>query len=140
RAALKHETKLYVGHNMRLMPFVQKMKSLIDGGAIGEGKACWVRHFVGRGGDYYFRDWHAERKYTTGLLLLKAVHDLDIVHWLCGGYTRWVSAMGGVTVYDRVSHRLPSMHGPRPMAGPPLRMEIWPPARQRGLNHKIDVE
>nr|BFD88114.1 hypothetical protein StreXyl84_75150 [Streptomyces sp. Xyl84] len=29
----------------------------------------WVRHFVGYGGDWYFKDWHAQRQYTTGLLL-----------------------------------------------------------------------
>ena len=77
RAAARTRARLYVGHNMRHMPFVKKMKALIDDGAIGEVKACWVRHFVGHGGDFYFRDWHAERRYTTGLLLQKAAHDLD---------------------------------------------------------------
>jgi len=140
RAAAKSGARLYLGHNMRHMPFVRKMKSLIDGGAIGEVKACWVRHFVGHGGDFYFRDWHAERRYSTGLLLQKAAHDLDVIHWLCGGYSRLVNALGGLTLYGEVTHRLPATPGARPRPADPLRMEVWPPGSQRGLNHRIDVE
>ena len=54
--------KLYLGHNMRHMDVIRKMKELIDKGAIGEVKAAWCRHFVGYGGDAYFKDWHAERR------------------------------------------------------------------------------
>lgn len=138
--AAKSNCRLYLGHNMRHMPFVRKMKSLIATGAIGEVKACWVRHFVGNGGDYYFRDWHAERRYSTGLLLQKAAHDIDIIHWLCGGYSRLVNAMGGLTVYGGVTARLPALPGPRKIALPHRRPEIWPPSKQHGLNNIIDVE
>lgn len=138
--ATKRRARLYVGHNMRHMRFVRKMKELIDRGAIGEVKACWARHFVGHGGDYYFRDWHAERRYAQGLLLQKAAHDIDVIHWLCGGYTRRVSAMGALTVYGDVKDRLPAVSGPRRLAPPQLRMDRWPPATQRDLNHRIDVE
>ncbi len=51
------------------------------------GTLAWVanfNNFVGSGGDFYFRDWHAERRYSTGLLLQKAAHDIDVIHWLCG--------------------------------------------------------
>ena len=47
-----------------------------------------------RGGDYYFKDWHADRRNTTGLLLQKGAHDIDVIHWLAGAYTRRVSAVG----------------------------------------------
>lgn len=80
--AVNSRARLYLGHNMRHMPFVRKMKELVDDGAIGEVKACWTRHFIGHGGDYYFRDWHAERRYSHGLLLQKAAHDFDVIHWL----------------------------------------------------------
>ena len=30
-------------------------------GAVGEVQTIWCRHFVGDGGDYYFKDWHADR-------------------------------------------------------------------------------
>jgi predicted dehydrogenase len=108
RAAVKNKARLYLGHNMRHMSFVRKMKELVDQGAIGEVKACWARHFVGHGGDYYFRDWHADRRFSEGLLLQKAAHDIDVIHWLCDGYSRRVSAMGALTVYGEVRDRLPA--------------------------------
>ena len=140
RAAAKTRARLYVGHNMRHMPFVQKMKALVDGGAIGEVKACWVRHFVGHGGDFYFRDWHAERRYTTGLLLQKAAHDLDIIHWLCGGYSRKVNALGALTLYGDLPGRKPASHGPCRIRPGEMKLAAFPPTRMRGLNHRIDVE
>jgi predicted dehydrogenase len=138
-AAAKTRAKLYLGHNMRHMPFVRKMKALITRGAIGEVKACWVRHFVGHGGDFYFRDWHAERRYSTGLLLQKAAHDIDVIHWLCGGYTRHVAGMGALSLYGGLGQRLPAVKGPR--AGVKgCTLDAWPPTSARGLNHRIDVE
>ncbi|GAA2666428.1 Gfo/Idh/MocA family oxidoreductase [Streptomyces lunalinharesii] len=98
-------TRLYVGHNMRHMPVVRTLRELVVEGAIGEVKAVWCRHFVGHGGDFYFKDWHADRRRTTGLLLQKGAHDLDVIHWLAGGYTVRTQAMGGLTVYGDVTAR-----------------------------------
>jgi len=136
RAAFERGLKLFCGHNMRHMLFVRKMRELIRQGAIGEPRAGWCRHFVGYGGDAYFKDWHAERKYGTGLLLQKGAHDIDVLHWLCGGYSRRVTAMGNLSVYNRVTDR-------RQPADPPERgwhTKNWPPLTQKGLNPVIDVE
>lgn len=46
---------------------------------------------MGYGGDWYFKDWHAERRCTTGLLLQKAAHDIDVLHWLKPAPTRTTS-------------------------------------------------
>src|SRR5450759_19804 len=54
KTAFRKKVKLYLGHNMRHMTFVLKMKELIDKGAIGEVKSGWCRHFVSYGGDAYF--------------------------------------------------------------------------------------
>ncbi|WP_295013409.1 Gfo/Idh/MocA family protein [uncultured Microbacterium sp.] len=130
-------TRLYIGHNMRHMPVITLMRRLIEDGRIGEVKAVWVRHFVGHGGDYYFKDWHADRRRTTGLLLQKGAHDIDIIHWLAGGYSARVAAMGALTVYgenedrrDRVGERMPDWFS----------VDNWPPASLTGLNPVIDVE
>ncbi|MEY9906280.1 putative dehydrogenase [Catenulispora sp. MAP12-49] len=129
---------LYVGHNMRHMPVITAMRDLIVSGAIGEVKAIWCRHFVGNGGDFYFKDWHADRRNTTGLLLQKGAHDLDVIHWLAGGYTRRVTGMGGLVVYGRISDRR--------VPGGELMIEWldpennWPPLSQTGLNPVVDVE
>lgn len=132
-------SKLYIGHNMRHMPVIQQMRALIADGAIGAVKAVWCRHFVGNGGDYYFRDWHAERSKTNSLLLQKGAHDIDVIHWLAGGYTRRVNAMGALTVYGDVDQRADrtaykSGHNWTEYE------RNWPPALITGLNPVIDVE
>lgn len=137
-AAYQTGARLYVGHNMRHMPFVRTMRDLILDGAIGEVKAIWCRHFVGHGGDYYFKDWHADRTKTTGLLLQKGAHDIDVMHWLAGGYTVRAQAMGGLVLYggiadrrDRSGQRLAEFSDPE---------HNWPPLAQRGLAPVLDVE
>jgi predicted dehydrogenase len=91
--------KLMMGFNMRYMPIVARAKELIESGIIGEVKAIWVRHFVGAGGDFYYHDWHAKRRNTLSLLLQKATHDFDVIHWLGGAYSRRVAAFGGLDYF-----------------------------------------
>ena len=138
RTAHRHGTRLYVGHNMRHMPVVQTMRSLIQDGAIGTVEAIWCRHFVGHGGDFYFKDWHAERARSYGLLLQKGAHDIDVIHWLAGSETASVSAMGKLSVYNQVSDRqaAPGERGPD-WFDPE---HNWPPLLQTGLHPTVDVE
>ena len=136
KTACQRQRKLYLGHNMRHMAFILKMKELIDSGVIGQVKAGWCRHFVGYGGDAYFKDWHAERTKSTGLLLQKGAHDIDILHWLCGGYSQKVSAVGTLGVYDKVADR----RKPDEPWDTSWHDENWPPMSQSKLNPVIDVE
>ncbi|MEV4223717.1 Gfo/Idh/MocA family oxidoreductase [Nonomuraea sp. NPDC049725] len=136
RAARDTGTRLYVGHNMRHMGVVRLMRDIIARGDIGEPKTVWVRHFVSYGGDYYFKDWHADRSRTTGLLLQKAAHDLDVLHWLAGGYTTRVNALGDLALYGDLPRRAPGT--PRPEGW--LREFDWPPTSRRDLHHVVDVE
>lgn len=128
-------TKLFLGHNMRYMTIIRKMKKLIDDGRIGEVKSIWCRHFISYGGDAYFRDWHAEQRYSNSLLLQKGAHDLDVMHWLTGAYTQRVSAFGNNAVY----HQLP-----RRAATDPYDVSFdvthWPPLEQTGFNPDLNVE
>ncbi|WP_308466120.1 Gfo/Idh/MocA family protein [Rathayibacter soli] len=130
-------TRLYVGHNMRHLPMVRMMRDIIRSGRIGEVKAIWCRHFVGHGGDFYFKDWHADRTKSTGLLLQKGAHDLDVIHWLADSRTASVVGMGGLTVYgditdrrDRSEERMDEW----------ISHDNWPPLSQTGLNPVVDVE
>jgi len=135
RLARAKQAKLFVGHNMRYMVIFRKMKELIDKGTIGEVKSAWCRHFISYGGDAYFRDWHSERRNTTGLLLQKGAHDIDVIHWLTGSYTRRVSAFGNLAVYGRCERR--------PQDGPGranFNSAHWPPLQQTGFSPAIDVE
>lgn len=92
-------TKLMVGFNMRYMPEFGTMKQIVDEGTIGQIKTVWVRHFVGRGGNYYYHDWHATRDHTTSLLLQKGSHDIDMIHWITGRDTRRVVALGSLDYF-----------------------------------------
>ncbi|EAP98049.1 oxidoreductase with transcriptional repressor domain [Janibacter sp. HTCC2649] len=130
-------TRLYVGHNMRHMPVIRQMREVIEAGTIGEVKAVWCRHFVGHGGDYYFKDWHAERANSTSLLLQKGAHDIDVVHWLAGGYTRTVSAIGDLAVYGQVTDRRDNSDQ---RMFDWFSLDNWPPLEQKGLNPIVDVE
>lgn len=136
KTAAEMGRKLYLGHNMRHMTFVQNMKQLIDEGAIGEVKAAWCRHFIAYGGDAYFKDWHADRTRSTGLLLQKAAHDIDVIHWLCGGYTTRVVGQGALTLYGQIQDRHPASE----RGDATFRMENWPPLSQKQLNPVVDVE
>jgi len=136
RAAMETGTKLYVGHNMRFTPVFVEMRRLIREGAIGRVRTIWCRHFVGHGGDFYFRDWHAERDRTTSLLLQKASHDIDVIHWLAGGVSRRVQAMGRLMVYGDRPRRAPG-EAVGEMFDP---INHWPPTQVSGLNPTIDVE
>ncbi len=136
KRAQKKKLRLYLGHNMRHMAFVLKMKALIDTGAIGEVKTAWCRHFVGHGGDFYFKDWHADRRMSTGLLLQKAAHDIDVLHWLCGSYTRRVNAFGKLAVYGEITDR----HGDMEPGDASINRNHWPPLSQKQLNPIVDVE
>jgi predicted dehydrogenase len=136
-AAYETKTPLYVAHNFRHAAVVQLMSEIIRRGEIGEVKSIWVRHFVGNGGDYYFKDWHADRANVTSLLLQKASHDIDIIHMLGGGYTRRVVGMGDLMVYGDITDR-------RERVGETVddwfSFDNWPPASQTGLNPVVDVE
>ncbi|WP_460477157.1 Gfo/Idh/MocA family protein [Brachybacterium huguangmaarense] len=129
--------RLFVGHNMRHMPVIRQLKAIVDSGRIGAVQAIWCRHFVGAGGDFYFKDWHAERARATSLLLQKGAHDIDVIHWLAGGYTRRVSGVGRLAVYGDVESRRDNSD---------RRMwdwydaDTWPPRSQTDLNPVIDVE
>lgn len=136
-AARRTGSRLYVGHNMRHMGLVRKMRELIDGGLIGEVKAIWCRHFIGMGGDAFFKDWHASREHVDSLLIHKATHDFDALQFLTGAHPARVVASGSLSLYGQVSDRRDR--------GGQLRWdwsspENWPPLSHTGLNPVVDVE
>jgi predicted dehydrogenase len=137
--AAQSGSSLYVGHNLRHCAYVLEMKRLIERGDIGEVKAVWCRHFVGHGGDFYFRDWHAERRRSNTLLLQKGAHDIDVIHWLAGDYTVATQAFGGSFVYAAIAARREG--APRVPAWSERELsEHWPPGALPDPNPSIDVE
>jgi predicted dehydrogenase len=136
-AARDSGSRLYVGHNLRHAPFATTMADVIASGAIGRVTSIWCRHFVGHGGDFFFKDWHAERRRTTGLLLQKGAHDIDVMHWLAGAPTVSVSAFGALGVYGNLGDR---MDRSEQLMTEWFDEAVWPAEAQRGLHPVIDVE
>lgn len=135
--AVETGTPLYVGHNFRHSAVVRLMREIVERGEIGAVKTIWCRHFVGNGGDYYFKDWHADRARVNSLLLQKASHDLDIIHLLGGGYTQRVVGMGDLMVYGDITDRADRSGQVMPDW---FSFDNWPPASLTGLNPVVDVE
>ena len=135
KTAMETGSKLFIGHNMRHFPVILKMKEIIDSGIIGDIQVGWCRHFVSYGGDAYFRDWHSEQRYSTGLLLQKGAHDIDVMHWLMGSYTKRVVGMGMLSIYDKCQRRSPETPGCAKWDE-----NQYPPLEQTGFSPIIDVE
>ena len=130
-------SKLFIGHNMRYVPSILKMKEIIDSGLIGEIQSVWVRHFINYG-SCYFRHWCARRETCNGLLLQKGAHDIDVIHWLAGGYTTRVVGMGRLSVYNRTTGRLAPGEAPdRKISWDP---GCWPPLELKGLDPDLNVD
>lgn len=136
QTAYETKSKLYLGHNMRHFPVVLKMKELIENDVIGDVQTVWCRHFINYGCDAYFKDWHSEQKYATSLLLQKGAHDIDVIHWLAGGFTKQVVGMGKLSVYNQVKDRR-AEDEPGDASWSDAN---WPPLAQKKLSPKIDVE
>jgi len=98
-AAKQSQRILYVGHNLRHFTVIKKLKEIIDSGVIGEVKTIWCLHSISYGHRCYFNRWHHDRANTGSLLIHKASHDLDIIHWFGGGYAKRVVAMGSLSVW-----------------------------------------
>lgn len=131
-------SRLYVGHNMRFFPVMRKMHSLVAEGRIGEVQAIWCRHFVGHGGDFYFKNYNAERERTTSLLLQKGAHDIDIIHWLAGAYTRRVVGFGKLSVYNQIKDR--KEEGTYFRQKSDHNLSAWPPLSHTRINPRVDIE
>lgn len=139
-AAVRTRGKLFIGHNMRYADSIVKMKEVIDSGAIGEVQSAWCRHFVNYG-SCYFRHWCATKEGSFGLLLQKGAHDIDIIHWLSGGYGKRVVGMGRLSVYNRnTGKRIDFKGGEKPDRKASFKEDCWPPLEIDGLCKDIEVE
>ncbi|MDD5704766.1 MAG: Gfo/Idh/MocA family oxidoreductase [Kiritimatiellae bacterium] len=90
---------LRIGFNLRFHPMIRAMREIVQAGELGRLTAVWVRHFVGHGGNFYFQDWHSLKERANSLLLQKATHDFDVIHFVSGRFTRRVVALGGRAYY-----------------------------------------
>jgi predicted dehydrogenase len=95
-AALRNNVIMAVGHVMRYTPFTQKVKKLIEEGAIGD--VISVQHLEPVG------YWHAAHSYVRGnwrredestfMLMAKSCHDVDWLRYVVGKPFKKVSSFG----------------------------------------------
>lgn len=98
RAARESGRVLTVCHVLRYTPFYQKLKALIEEGAVGEVATIDQIENVGY--------WHQAHSFVRGnwrnsdrtspMILQKSCHDLDIISWLIGKPCEWVSSFGSL--------------------------------------------
>jgi predicted dehydrogenase len=89
-AAGEHGVRLMVGHVLRLMPLFQRVIDLFAGGDLGRPVAAQITR-VGWLGDPTAR-YRLSKQLTGGLLYDISVHEIDLLHALCGP-TRSVYAL-----------------------------------------------
>ncbi len=85
---------LQIGHEMRFQRLYGQMKSMIDGGDIGDLQLMWCREFRGpmRPG------WRSSEALTGGTIVEKNVHHIDLFNWMMATKPVRVSAHGGTNV------------------------------------------
>ena len=85
---------LQIGHEMRHQALYQRMKSMVEGGDVGDPRIMWCREYRGpmRPG------WRSSEKITGGMLLEKNCHHFDLFNWMLDTPPVRVSAFGGTDV------------------------------------------
>lgn len=81
-AAAQHDVRLMVGHVLRLLPLFQRVIDLFDSGLLGKPIAAQITR-VGWLGDPRAR-YRLRKALTGGLLYDITVHEIDLLHRLCG--------------------------------------------------------
>jgi len=88
--------RVSIGFNMRHLPFIVKVKQLIDDGAIGQLMLMENREFYD-GGRTYMARWNRRYQWSGGLWIHKGSHDFDVFNWWnSAGTPLRVSAAAGV--------------------------------------------
>jgi predicted dehydrogenase len=105
--AIQHTERQNIGqslvaHNMRYDPGVNRVKELVEDGAIGQLLRIHFQENLDRhhGADY-FRRWHRFKANSGGLLVQKSSHDFDFLNWLVKSPPLQVIARGSLAVYGK---------------------------------------
>ena len=96
RVARENDRQVVVCHVLRYTVFYQKLKELIDQGAVGEIRSIQAIERVAH--------WHQAHSFvrgnwrnsdeTTPMILQKCCHDMDMILWLTGRHCERVTSFG----------------------------------------------
>ena len=90
-----------IGLELRHCVLFERVRELLDDGAIGKVLLGWGIDNVSVGGNYFYHGRMRRRDYIKSLLIQKACHSLDLMNWFMGGRPRQVFAYGGLSFYGR---------------------------------------
>ena len=77
------EDKVVVSFPLRLTAIVDRMKSIVDSGELGQLSMVQAVNNANYGSVYY-HSWYRDPKETGGLFLQKTTHDIDYIRYLIG--------------------------------------------------------
>ena len=84
---------LFIGHEFRHSAYFQKIKRLIDEGALGAPQVVWCHEFRGPFKEKVDR-WIIDERRSGGALVDKNGHHFDLMNWWVDSRPRRVSAFG----------------------------------------------
>lgn len=101
-AATQSDRTFYIGFNMRASAIYQKLKAIVDSGALGRliHLSAYEQMSVAHGASF-MRRWHRRESRSGGFLNHKCSHDLDILQWIVGHQHRIarVASFGGTNIF-----------------------------------------
>lgn len=91
---------LMLGFVLRYTPIVEKLKSLIDSGEVGDIVSISAsENLAPPHSSSYMRRWHRYKKYSGGMMNTKCCHDIDVIRFLVQSDIKKVSAIGRLGIY-----------------------------------------
>jgi predicted dehydrogenase len=101
-AVAEADGDLSVAFNYRFNPVHELVRRELRRGAIGDVLSVHFEWLLDvRHGADYFRRWHRERDNSGGLMVHKAGHHFDLVHWWLGARPERVFGLGRLGFYGR---------------------------------------
>lgn len=99
RAWERSDRVLMVGLELRQCVVFQKMRELLNLGAIGRVIMGMAFDNVSVGGRYYYHNHYRRKEYTRSLLLQKGTHTIDLLNWFIGARPTRAFCLAGMNVY-----------------------------------------
>ncbi len=99
-AEVRTGRRVTVTFNLRFVPYVTRVKELLQAGAIGRVLSVHFEWMLDtQHGADYFRRWHRRLENSGGLLVHKATHHFDMANWWLEDEPQTVHAFGGLRFY-----------------------------------------
>jgi predicted dehydrogenase len=96
------EVNAVTSHNARYHATIQKVKELLDDGAIGKVLSVNYKEMLDlEHGTSYFRRWNRRKKLSGGLQIHKSSHHFDKLNWLLKSHAVKLVASGKLIAYGK---------------------------------------